>query len=161
MEKSYATKNKRSVWTVTTKPYADAHFATFPEDLIEPCILAGTSEKGACAECGKPWERIVEREVVYDHVTTQAGKSKQGPYASQTGSGKDTHDIRHGVYSQHRFKGWQPTCKCNAEIVPSTVLDPFVGSGTAMVVAQKHRRKGIGIDSVSYTHLTLPTIYSV
>jgi site-specific DNA-methyltransferase (cytosine-N4-specific) len=35
-------RNKRSVWTVTTKPYAEAHFATFPPDLIEPCILAGS-----------------------------------------------------------------------------------------------------------------------
>jgi DNA modification methylase len=35
------TRNKRSVWTVTTKPYKGAHFATFPPDLIEPCVLAG------------------------------------------------------------------------------------------------------------------------
>jgi DNA modification methylase len=35
-------RNKRSVWTVTTKPYSGAHFATFPPDLIEPCILAGS-----------------------------------------------------------------------------------------------------------------------
>jgi site-specific DNA-methyltransferase (adenine-specific) len=35
------TRNRRSVWTVTTKPYSGAHFATFPPDLIEPCILAG------------------------------------------------------------------------------------------------------------------------
>ena len=35
-------RNKRSVWTVATKPYKDAHFATFPPDLIEPCILAGS-----------------------------------------------------------------------------------------------------------------------
>lgn len=34
-------RNKRSVWTVATKPFADAHFATFPPALIEPCILAG------------------------------------------------------------------------------------------------------------------------
>ena len=34
--------NKRSVWTVTTKPYSDAHFAVFPEKLIEPCIQAGS-----------------------------------------------------------------------------------------------------------------------
>jgi site-specific DNA-methyltransferase (adenine-specific) len=40
------TRNKRSVWTVTTKPYAGAHFATFPPDLIEPCILAGCPENG-------------------------------------------------------------------------------------------------------------------
>ena len=39
------TRNKRSVWSVTTKPFKGAHFATFPPDLIEPCILAG------CPEC--------------------------------------------------------------------------------------------------------------
>jgi len=37
-------RNKRSVWTVTTKPYKEAHFATFPIALIEPCILAGTDK---------------------------------------------------------------------------------------------------------------------
>ena len=45
LTKSYAKKNKRSVWSVTKKPYKGAHFATYPPDLIEPCILAG-SEKG-------------------------------------------------------------------------------------------------------------------
>jgi len=39
-----ATRNRRSVWTVTTKPYKGAHFATFPPDLIEPCILAGSRQ---------------------------------------------------------------------------------------------------------------------
>ena len=34
-------RNRRSVWTVTTKPFKGAHFATFPPDLIEPCVLAG------------------------------------------------------------------------------------------------------------------------
>lgn len=37
-------RNKRSVWTVNTKPYKEAHFATFPPELIEPCILAGSRE---------------------------------------------------------------------------------------------------------------------
>jgi len=45
LEKSYPTKNKRSVWSVTNKPYKGSHFAVFPPDLIEPCIKAG-SEKG-------------------------------------------------------------------------------------------------------------------
>lgn len=39
-------RNKRSVWTITTKPFKGAHFATFPPDLIEPCILAGCPEGG-------------------------------------------------------------------------------------------------------------------
>jgi DNA modification methylase len=41
-----ATRNKRNVWTITTKPFKDAHFATFPKDLIEPCIKAGCPEGG-------------------------------------------------------------------------------------------------------------------
>ena len=43
VSKEYDKANKRSVWTVTTKPYAGAHFAVFPSDLIEPCILAGAA----------------------------------------------------------------------------------------------------------------------
>ena len=45
LTKSYPKKNKRSVWSITKKPYKGAHFATFPEDLIIPCIKAG-SQKG-------------------------------------------------------------------------------------------------------------------
>jgi DNA modification methylase len=44
-QKIYEMKNKRSVWTVNVKPYKGAHFATFPKELVEPCILAG-SKKG-------------------------------------------------------------------------------------------------------------------
>ena len=45
-----ATRNKRTVWTVATKPFAEAHFATFPEKLIEPCIKAGCPEGGICLD---------------------------------------------------------------------------------------------------------------
>jgi DNA modification methylase len=67
------TRNKRSVWIVATQPYGGAHFATFPEKLIEPCILAGCPVGGL-------------------------------------------------------------------------VLDPFFGSGTVGVVAQRHQRRWIGTD---------------
>lgn len=40
-DKPWETRNKRSVWTVATQAYREAHFATFPPALIEPCILAG------------------------------------------------------------------------------------------------------------------------
>ena len=43
-DEQYAVRNKRDVWTVTTKPFTGAHFATFPEELIRPCILAGSRE---------------------------------------------------------------------------------------------------------------------
>tara|TARA_Y100001937_G_scaffold89250_1_gene120672 strand:+ start:708 stop:1667 length:960 start_codon:yes stop_codon:yes gene_type:complete len=47
LSKSYPTKNKRSVWSITNKPYRGSHFAVFPPDLIEPCIKAG-SQEGDC-----------------------------------------------------------------------------------------------------------------
>src|SRR5690606_39356220 len=52
-------RNKRTVWSIPTKPFKGAHFAVFPPDLIEPCILAGSPEK-ACPHCGAPWERRSE-----------------------------------------------------------------------------------------------------
>ena len=53
--------NLRDVWTIATHPFSGAHFATFPPGLVERCIKLGTSEKGACAECGAPWVRDVKR----------------------------------------------------------------------------------------------------
>lgn len=66
-------RNARSVWTIATQPYAEAHFATFPEELPRRCILAGCPEGG-------------------------------------------------------------------------TVLDPFAGSGTTLMVAVRHGRSAIGIE---------------
>ena len=40
------TRNKRTVWTIATEPYPEAHFATFPTALVTPCILAGSPEGG-------------------------------------------------------------------------------------------------------------------
>ena len=57
------TRNRRSVWTIATRPYAAAHFATFPEALVEPCILAGSAAQ-ACETCGAAWVRVVEREAM-------------------------------------------------------------------------------------------------
>jgi|DEB0MinimDraft_3_1074331.scaffolds.fasta_scaffold00735_4 DNA modification methylase len=46
LQKSYEKANKRSVWTISPKPFHGAHFATFPPDLIEPCVIAGSPEGG-------------------------------------------------------------------------------------------------------------------
>ena len=47
---NFSKRNKRSVWKVNTVPYREAHFATFPEKLIEPCIRAGCPEGGICLD---------------------------------------------------------------------------------------------------------------
>ncbi len=51
-------RNKRTVWHINPKPYPEAHFATFPEEIPETCIKAGTSEKGCCPTCLAPWDRV-------------------------------------------------------------------------------------------------------
>ncbi|EQD54855.1 hypothetical protein B1B_09473, partial [mine drainage metagenome] len=56
---SLSGRNLRTVWWIPTQPYPETHFATFPEKLPELCIMAGTSEWGACTECGRPWTREV------------------------------------------------------------------------------------------------------
>jgi site-specific DNA-methyltransferase (adenine-specific) len=80
-------RNKRSVWTVTTKPFKGAHFATFPPDLIEPCVLAGCPEE-ICVECGTPYERKtnVERNLTLEEVEQIRAdivktKKERKPYA--------------------------------------------------------------------------------
>ena len=134
-------RNKRSVWEIPTQPYSEAHFATYPQKLVEPCILSGTSEKGVCAECGKPWERIVH---VSGGTIGQAWHNHEADIVRgmrDNSNGKSTD----GTYKREH-KGWQPTCTCNADTVPATVLDPFVGSGTTLLVAHRLGRKSIGVD---------------
>lgn len=55
-----------------------SHFATFPERLVEPMILAGTSAEGVCSECGAPWERIVEKPKLGDWHTDPSHKHDRG-----------------------------------------------------------------------------------
>jgi DNA modification methylase len=58
-------RNKRSVWTTSIGNNRSGHFAVFPVELIEPCVLAGVSEKGCCPKCKAPWKRIVEKNYVF------------------------------------------------------------------------------------------------
>lgn len=136
---SPAGRNRRSVWTVTPKPYKGAHFATFPPDLIEPCILAGTSEHGCCAACGSPWARVVERK-----AATPGRNNNSLAHPEQLRQDGD----RCGGWVDMRSTttGWAATCACDANVVPCTVLDPFSGSATTGVVALKYGREYIGID---------------
>jgi len=76
---SLAKKNKRSVWTITTKPFKGAHFATFPKDLIEPCVLAGCPE-GVCVKCGKPYINVP----IYEYISkTSSNGNTHGKYKNQ------------------------------------------------------------------------------
>ena len=137
-----ATRNRRSVWTVSTKPYSGAHFATYPPDLIEPCILAGTSEHGRCRACGAPWERVMEKTQEPDD-SAKGSKFDKGKTALREGGDR----TQPGGRFRSKLIGWQPTCQCNAgEPIPCVVLDPFNGSGTTGEVCIKHGRHYIGCE---------------
>ena len=125
-------RNLRDVWTIPTQPLSAAHFATFPPKLVEPCIKAGSSEKGRCPACGAPWRRIVEATggtigaAYLDHdADLISGNQPQQPAWSD------------GTYKR-TTKGWEPTCECpEAPPVPCKVLDPFGGAGTVGLVADR------------------------
>jgi len=134
---------------VNPQAYSEAHFATFPEWLVTPLIKAGTSEKGACPECGAPWERVVEKDggtigrSWHDHSQDDVvGMSQYDPKNHKGGLGKQ--EAKNGNPYKVKTIGWQPTCKCgHKETVPCVVLDPFGGSGTTKNVADRLGRRGI------------------
>ena len=138
----------------TLKTEEMSHFAVFPEALVVPCIKAGTSEHGCCAECGAPWDRVVERTTLRDLLTDsggvkpkQRGRREQGLESGCSGlAGSNNHGDM-ATCPQTKTTGWRPTCDCGTEArVPCVVLDPFAGSGTTGVVASKHGRDSIGIE---------------
>ena len=143
----YEMKNKRSVWTVTTKPYKGAHFATFPMDLIEPCILAGTSEKGHCPECGARWVREIEKETNFNSGSGQAGRTADEVNDSGKWAGQQYGtNLKLGPTNITKTVAWKPTCECGHEPVPDVVFDPFMGSGTTAAVAVKNGRQYMGCE---------------
>jgi hypothetical protein len=147
-------RNSRNVWTIATHPNPKAHFATFPPELVRRCIAAGTSEKGCCKKCGKPWERVVEKEL-----------------GERTGGSSGKLGKADGTMEQSRFKipcriesqtlGWRPGCECEKGSYVSTrpclVLDPFAGIGTTLAVAARMGRRSIGIElNQEYIDMGLP-----
>ena len=147
-------RNRRSVWTISTQLYPEAHFATFPPKLIEPCILAGTSPR-ACEICGAPWERVVAK-------TDNRHWTERGNYNSPKMQALKATGFRNdggGGFEGRNVKtiGWQPTCTCqNSGNARCIVLDPFAGSGTTNLVAQTLGRDSIYIDrSKEYLNMAL------
>ena len=131
--------NLRNVWMVASFPFTKAHFATFPPDLIRPCILAGTSEKGCCIRCGAPWVRRVQ---------TKGGLLGQSwnDHHDDYGRGNRMKAVnRRNPYTRTTLD-WQPTCECNADTRPCIVLDCFAGAGTTGLVADQLGRDAILIE---------------
>lgn len=134
--KAAVKRNRRSVWTVSTKALRENHFAAWPEKLVEPMILAGTSEKGCCSACRSPHVR----------VTKQCQSCLKTLTLRQTvcECGETFLSASHGGLYQHDT--WAAGCSCGAEVMPCTVMDIFSGSGTTGKVARELGRNYIGLD---------------
>ena len=110
-------KNPGDVWTLPTASYRNAHFATFPEALVERPLLATCPER-ICVQCDRPWRRPVRLLTVH------------------TDEGSRT----------VRKVGKLERCDCFAPSRPGVVLDPFFGTGTVGAVAARHDRDWLGIE---------------
>lgn len=138
-------RNMRTVWAIGVEPFNEAHFATFPPDLVDPCLKAGTSQKGACAACGAPWRRLVDYEPMPDEIKAQfeAARSRTGEDHGRD----DGFTTRRPNFTRKRIgERWEPTCSCGADVVPCHVLDPFAGSGTVGVACERRLLRFTGID---------------
>lgn len=134
-----AGRNKRDVWTIATVPFSEAHFASFPTDLIEPMVLASTSEC-CCSICGAPVARVTEksggkRQCRYNHH--KVARTQHG--------GKHTSTLS-SIHMATKTVGWSSTCEHDDRTGRCIVLDPFMGAGTVALVAKKWNRQYVGIE---------------
>ena len=138
-------RNLRNVWIVPKQNFKGAHFATFPEKLVEPVVKVASSEKGVCRSCAAPVVRKTVRSATPPDVT-DAFNAARTTTATDTGR-TDGHTARRPNHRRRVLREeWEPSCECEAGFYPATVLDIFNGSGRTGLVARKLGRSYIGID---------------
>lgn len=138
-------RNCRSVWQIPPSSYRGAHFATFPEGLAEPCVLAGSSPT-ACGVCGAPWRRVVSscRLKAGERAPSERRDPRERLRRGR-GASRDWSDSRK-VLNRRETVGWEPTCEHDDHGGRCTVIDPFAGAATTGIVAAHHGRDFLGVE---------------
>jgi DNA modification methylase len=130
------------------KPFITGN--TYPTALIEPCIKAGTSERGACPECGAPWARVVERTGLVSSGPNAIADKRARTRGVQTlaRSNADAGPDQYGDLPRWdtRTTGWRASCGHAGEPQPCTVLDPFAGAFTTALVSERLGRDSIMVE---------------
>lgn len=167
-------RNKRCVWTINTVGNPEAHFATFPLNLVKPMILSGCP-KEVCKKCGKPRERIIET-VNQEQISKEKYNSKYNSNYGQELQGfvrnnsiKNQRDLSrieskklffNDIKKQKEYikkihdsntgkpkisKGWSD-CGCNEGFKHGIMLDIFAGTGTTLLQAWELGRDYVGFE---------------
>jgi len=138
---------------ICPQPFPDSHYAVFPEELCRKPILASCPDE-VCAKCGQPKVKVYEKGEPDEDWKKQCGADKSGGYQGQGQKDyegnkvQNPSDVKRRILAgmcERKFVGYRE-CKCGEGFVPGIVLDPFAGSGTACLVANKLGRRYIGID---------------
>lgn len=141
-------KNPGDVWSIATRCFRGAHFAVFPESLVEIPIKAGCP-KETCSRCGKARRQVHQRPANPGAFNLtlrdlQLGRTKT--------PGRHASDEQVRKYDEQRYTSAArevviaPGCACEAGYEPGLVLDPFLGSGTTAVVARRLGRDYLGFE---------------
>jgi len=128
--------NLCDTWKIAAEALKEKHYAAYPTELVERCLRAGTSAKGYCPTCGKPWVRIVQSDP--DHSRGEGLTPKDN---HQNGRSNFRTNPPSSI---SETLGWKASCSCPpAEPRPGLVLDPFAGSGRTGIEARR-----LGLDFV-------------
>jgi DNA modification methylase len=145
-----------SVWTIPSEPLIVPdhigvdHFAAFPQEIVRRIIL-GWTPSGICTKCREPRRPVVEKTRVRDTGLDAIRGTNDGTLTPISGGA----DFASRAETEATITGYRCACDVNlAPTRPAVVLDPFVGTGTVVMVARALGRFGVGIDlSADYLRL--------